>query len=309
MDEGTRTVLALSQLPRIGGGRLREILARAVRPDAGESWPTVLERLNVLEFSAAEVAAALTSADDLLQRCRSLGVNVHAFGSTGYPKQLMRLTDPPALLFSMGQFDSTHSPRIAVIGTREPTKWGVNTAQACAARIAELGGVVVSGLALGIDTAAHHASLDRRGVTWAVLAHGLDTISPLSNRALAHKIIESGGTLMSEYPPGTAPLSRYFVERDRIQAGLADAVLLIESDLAGGAMHTVRFAEQVGVPVWVTFPEAEVQSSDRSQLAAPQQGPWELLRTKAATLVPTLGMLETMVHGLLHAHVNITKAG
>jgi DNA processing protein len=301
MSDNTRTILALSRLPRIDRVRLRQILGRlASEGDAELSMSDALTRTReyVPEFSIVDLDAARAKADELLERCRRLGVTVHPYGWPSYPSQLQRLSEPPALLFSIGRFDFDRKPRIAVIGTRTPTPWGVKTARACAAQVAESQGVVVSGLALGIDAAAHEASLEQDGATWAVLAHGLHTVSPSSNRGLAKAIIDAGGALISEYAPGEPVQRRYFVERDRIQAGLTDAVLVIESGIDGGAMHTVRFAREARVPVWVTFPNAKIQTADRKNLPEPQQGTWELLRANTGARVATVKGLGKMMRDL-----------
>jgi len=302
MVETIRTVLALSQLPRVGRVKLRQILIRLTSSGNEElSLPDIITRLQLSEFSLADLDSALARADIVLDTCQSLGVSVHAFGSSSYPSQLNRLSEPPALLFSIGQFDPNRKPRVAVIGTRKPTPWGTKTAKACAAQIADAGGVVVSGLALGIDAVAQTASVEHQGPTWAVLAHGLHTVSPSSNRELAKQIVEHGGALISEYPPGESAQRHYFVERDRIQAGLADAVLVIESGIDGGAMHTVRFAQQARVPVWVTFPNTKLNTTNARDLPEPQQGTWELLRANTATRVPSVKTLDKMVREIANA--------
>jgi DNA protecting protein DprA len=228
-----------------------------------------------------------------------LGATVHFYGLPSYPSLLNRLSEPPALLFSIGQFDPSRKPRVAVIGTRKPTDWGLDTAKQCAGQITDTGGIVVSGLALGIDTAAQAATVEHHGTTWAVLAHGLHTVSPAaSNRELAKKIVEQGGALISEYPPGEPAQRHYFVERDRIQAGLSDAVLVIESDIGGGAMHTVRFAREARIPVWVTCPQAKMETASDNDLPESQQGTWELLRTNMVTRVAGVKTLDQMVRNL-----------
>ena len=298
MSEDVRTALALSHLPRVGRVRLREMLVRLTSTGNDElTLSDALTRLQLSGFSAAHLDSAIGRADELIEQCRSLGVTVYTFGSPAYPSQLNRLSDPPALLFAVGQFDPRRKPRVAVIGTRKPTPWGIKTAKACAERIAEAHGVVVSGLALGIDTAAQAASVSHCATTWSVLAHGLHTVSPSSNRELAKKIVE-GGALISEYPPGEPARRHYFVERDRIQAGLADAVLVIESGINGGSMHTVRFARQVAVPVWVTFPNAKVGTARHDDLPESQQGTWELIRNRTATRVATVKALDKMIRDL-----------
>ena len=299
MVEAIQTVLALSQLPRVSRVRLRQACARLSWDEhAGASLSDVVARLQLSGFSTTDLDSARARADMLLDKCQSLAVMVHPFGSPSYPTQLERLSEPPALLFSKAPFDPKRKPRIAVIGTRKPTPWGTETAKACAGQIADAGGVVISGLALGIDAAAQAAAVEHNGPTWAVLAHGLHTISPSSNRELAKQIVEHGGVLISEYPPGEPAQRHYFVERDRIQAGLADAVLVIESGVDGGAMHTVRFAQQARVPVWVTFPTSKMQAMNRSDLPESQQGTWELLRAMAATRVSSVKSLDKMVRNL-----------
>jgi len=303
MSDNVRTVLALSRLPGVGRVRLRNLLEQLkVDAKTGLALSDVIEQFKdrLPAFSQVDLDAALARADELVGHCDSLGISVRPYGWPSYPPQLARLAEPPALLFSIGEFDFARRPRIAVIGTRSPTKWGLKTARACAAKIVESRGVVVSGLALGIDAAAHAASVDHDGRTWAVLAHGLHTVSPSSNRELAKRIVESGGALVSEYAPGEPAQRHYFVERDRIQAGLSDAVLVIESGIDGGAMHTVKFARDARVPVWITFPQTKIHHAEISSgdLPEPQQGTWHLLYAKKAFRVPTVKVLDRMLTDL-----------
>lgn len=308
MSDNVQTVLALSRLPGVGRVRLRNLLEQLNTDPKGDlPFSDVVEQFKdrLPSFSRAELDAALARADELIARCASLGILVRPYGWPSYPPQLTRLAEPPALLFSIGEFEFERRPRIAVIGTRKPTKWGLKTAQACAAKIVESRGVVVSGLALGIDAAAHAASVDHGGPTWAILAHGLHTVSPSSNRELAKQIVERGGALVSEYAPGEHAQRHYFVERDRIQAGLSDAVLVIESGIDGGAMHTVRFARDARVPVWVTFPQTKIHDAEISSrdLPEPQQGTWDLLCAKRAFRVPTVKALDRMLTDLTLPHL------
>jgi predicted Rossmann fold nucleotide-binding protein DprA/Smf involved in DNA uptake len=139
---------------------------------------------------------------------------------------------------------------------------------------------VVSGLAAGIDTVAHTAVVERQGVTWATLPGGLDVIYPPSNRRLAARIVETGGALISEYLPGTRPLPRFFVERDRLQAALADLVVVVETEPRGGTMHTVRVARSLRVPIRVAFPDDAAVVSETGPGALPEveRGTWALLQ-------------------------------
>jgi DNA processing protein len=308
MSGNTRTILALSRLPRINRARLRQILGR-LAPEGHAELAVADALARAREYApalrTADLDRALAKADELLELCQRLGVTVRPYGWASYPSQLQRLSDPPALLFSIGRFDFDHTPRIGVIGTRAPTPWGLKTARACAAQVARSRGVVVSGLALGIDAAAHAATVEHHGATWAVVAHGLHTVSPSANRVLAQEIVDKGGALISEYAPGEEVQRHHFVDRDRIQAGLSDAVLVIETDIAGGAMHTVRFAREARVPVWVTFPSAKIQTADRERLPEPQQGTWELLRANTAARVATVRSLDRMMRDLTRTTASI----
>jgi DNA processing protein len=158
--------------------------------------------------------------------------------------------------------------------------------------------VVVSGLARGVDSAAHLGALEAKCSTWAVLAHGL-AVAPTSNIELAHRIVEEGGALISEYRPAEPPQRFQFIERDRIQAGLADAVLVVETGTQGGSMHTVRAATSAGIPVWATFPDRDlgIAQQNPGQLKETQRGTWQLVR-QGALRVSTPRMLLTCIESL-----------
>jgi predicted Rossmann fold nucleotide-binding protein DprA/Smf involved in DNA uptake len=147
--------------------------------------------------------------------------------------------------------------------------------------------VVVAGLALGIDTAAHASAVEAGGLTWAVLPSALDSIYPAANQALAARIVDTGGALVSEYPPGTRVRRTLFVERDRLQAALADAVLVIETGRTGGTQHTIRYARALDTPVWTTLPDEVLAGGQTAgELPVAQQGTWDLWRSGAAVLTP-----------------------
>lgn len=180
-----------------------------------------------------------------LNRNHKAGIQVFSFHDEQYPKRLRDIPDPPAVLFVKGKTKGLHSTEsLAIVGTRKPTQYGEEVALRSARTAAEKGFVIVSGLAYGCDTRAHEGCLEVGGVGIAVLAHGLDKVYPAANRDLANRLVEQGGCLVSEYPVGTKPSRSAFVERDRIQSGLSEAVLVIETGVKGGTMHTVRFAHE-----------------------------------------------------------------
>jgi DNA processing protein len=152
---------------------------------------------------------------------------------------------------------------IAVIGTRDPSSHGINAAERLGERFSLMGCAVVSGLALGCDTYAHRGCLKANGKAIAILPGGIDKIYPSSNTGLAEDILRNSGLLLSEYSPGTRPFKTNYIDRDRLQSGISDAVVVVETDIKGGTMHTVGFAAKQSRQVVAyirTDPSADVQT-------------------------------------------------
>lgn len=159
----------------------------------------------------------------------------------GYPARLRRCEDGPLMLYMIGREPPERKHVLAVVGTRRPTAYGTENAASVIQDLGGLGLLVVSGLAYGIDTVAHRTALSAGLPTTAVLAHGLDNIYPFVNKPLAEKIIENG-CLVTEFPSGTRLNKDYFPRRNRVVAGLSDAVLVVESAEKGGALITADIA-------------------------------------------------------------------
>jgi DNA processing protein len=182
---------------------------------------------------------------------RLRGIAYVSYAQRGYPPLLREIYDPPVLLFYRGVMPEPGRPLAAVVGTRRPSGAAAAQAYDIGRDLGRNGIPVVSGLALGIDALAHRGSLDGGGVTAAVLGSGLDEIYPASNRPLARRILEGGGVLLSEYPPGTTARKWNFPARNRIIAGLARGTLLVEAPAGSGALITARFALEQGRDLWV----------------------------------------------------------
>jgi len=166
------------------------------------------------------------------------------FADDNYPERLRQCTDGPTLLYQLGKCDLEARHAIGIVGTRHATPYGLDTARRIvldlAERIDDL--IVISGLAYGIDVAAHRASLEANVPTVAVSAHPLNSVYPAEHRSDAVRIIQNGGAMISEYPTTSIVHRNNFLERNRIVAGLSDALIIVESDLKGGAMTTARLA-------------------------------------------------------------------
>ena len=183
-------------------------------------------------------------AEEILQQTEAHGVRVLFCTDVDYPQRLNRdeTQDCPVLLYVLGQADLNVPRSVAVVGTRRATPQGRDATERLVGQLEPLQTTVVSGLAYGIDTAAHIAALGHNLPTVAVLGHGLDRIYPPENRSLASKIVGQGGALVTEYPIGTAINPRYFPARNRIIAALSDATVVVEASEKGGALITAAIA-------------------------------------------------------------------
>lgn len=176
--------------------------------------------------------------------------HVLALGDPGYPAELLQTQDPPLLLYVLGQLDALQHPlRLAVVGSRNPTPQGALNARQFAHALGQSGACIVSGLALGVDGAAHEGALEAGAMTIAVVGTGLDRVYPSRHRDLAHRIAAQGA-LVSEYPLGTPPLSPNFPRRNRIISGLSQGTLVVEAALQSGSLITARQAAEQGREVF-----------------------------------------------------------
>ncbi len=170
-----------------------------------------------------------------------------------YPSLLKEINGPPSGIYLLGKLPSEDKSRLAIVGTRKATIAGKAIARQIARELGEVGMVIISGLAMGIDTAAHEGALEAKTETIAVLANGLDTIYPRQNENLAKQIIETRGAIISEYPAGTPAFPNQFLARNRIISGLSIATIVIEAPLRSGVLVTARLAAEQGREVFV-FP-------------------------------------------------------
>lgn len=169
------------------------------------------------------------------------------------PALLRAIPGSPTTLWIRGTFPDPGRPYLAIVGTRKASAEGKASARTLAKTLTDRGCVIVSGLALGIDAAAHEGALESSGATVAVLANGLDAVYPRSHEQLARRILERGGCLVSEYPPGTEPFPKNFLARNRIVSGLCIATVIIEAPEHSGTLTTARYALEQGREVLV-FP-------------------------------------------------------
>ena len=197
-----------------------------------------------------------------LQKCRELGIALMDREDPAYPPQLLEIYDPPLVLYYKGDMEAARRRGVAIVGSRHTSHYGLEIAKKLSYQIAYAGLTVNSGLARGIDTAAHQGALAAKGRTVAVLGCSLDLVYPPENRALAEALVEKGGALLSEFPLGTAPDKQTFPMRNRVVSGMSGGVLVIEAGESSGALITARMALDQGrqvfaVPGRIDNPQAK----------------------------------------------------
>ena len=249
-DPETRARLILLRLPGVGDATAQRLVDHFGTATAALAAPQrQVAALAGDEAARARIDPALGARVDAgLAWCREHDVRVVRRGVEGYPGRLLHLPDPPAVVLLLGDVRLLDRPAVALVGSRRSTASGRRTAGRLAQGLVARGVVVVSGLALGIDGAAHRAALDAGGDTVAVLGTGPDRPHPPSNRGLFGAIRERG-LLVSEFLPGEPPLPHHFPRRNRILAALADAVVVVEAGRRSGALITAGHALDLGLPV------------------------------------------------------------
>ena len=220
-------------------------------------------------------------------------------GSGEYPVGLHDLEEPPEI-WLLGSVRT--APGVAVVGTRRATRYGLDLAEGFGAVIARAGWTTVSGLARGIDTAAHRGCLRLSGHALAVLGSGIDWCYPRENRPMYEQIVDVGGAIVSEYPPGTPPDRWRFPARNRIIAAVSAAVVVVEAAATGGALITARLAAELGRPVFVVPGDVDRKMSEGCNRlirdgAHPVLGSADLLEELSLVIGPPATVTDT-IHGI-----------
>lgn len=189
--------------------------------------------------------------DNIIKLLLKKNIQVVTLDDPEYPQTLLHISDPPICLYVKGdQKVLSHPLMLAVVGTRKPTSYGISATERIVKELALYGFTIISGLAIGIDSTAHWSAIQSQAPTIAVLGCGVDIIYPPSNRSLYKNIVEKGGAVISEFPPGSTVHPGLFVARNRIISGLAQGVLVIEGSDKSGALITARYAGEQGRDVF-----------------------------------------------------------
>jgi len=278
--------IGLSLIPGLGPRGTHTLLQVLGSPEstlgasAGTLSPLVGEHL----AKAICAGPPLDAIERTLAWADSPGHHLLTWEDADYPQALLQIPDPPPTIYYLGRLDLLQAPALAIVGSRNATAQGQDNARAFAQALSEAGLTIVSGLALGIDTAAHEGGLAGRSSSVAVLGTGIDRVYPAKNRALAHRLAQAGG-LLSEFPLGAPPQAGHFPRRNRLISGLAKGCLVVEATLNSGSLITARIALEQGREILA------IPGSIHSPFA---KGPHRLIREGAKLVETAQDVLEEL---------------
>lgn len=283
----------LASVSGLGARRFDALLEKSGRPQQvwEEFGPWMEPLLGKQAYAALKNARNAAYFDRILESLERCGAVAITRADPEYPAALRAIVDAPPVLYVRGRVSLGDPRTLAIVGARNCTAYGTRMARRIARDLARTGVTVVSGLARGIDSAAHRGAVDVRARTVAVLGSGVDVIYPPEHLTLAEEILASGGSLIAEVPPGAAPLAHHFPARNRIISGMSEGLLFVEGAKKSGAMSTVRFAMEQGRDVFALPGQADSPLSD-SPHALIRDG--ARLVTNAAELYEDMGWRRTL---------------
>ena len=291
--------LALALTPGLGPTRVRKLIEHFGSPERVlHASLTELEATGMQAVSAQSLATgkSLELAQQECANATEAGARIITLGDLEYPPRLKEIYDPPVVLFVRGNLEVLSKPGIAVVGTRHPTPYGIGMAERLSTDLATHGLVIISGMARGVDSAAHRGTLATKGKTVAVFGTGIDVMYPKENTRLAEQILALGGALISEFPMGTFAAPQNFPIRNRIISGMSAGVLVIEAAEYSGTRITARCALEQNRDVYAVPGNVTNKNSwgpntlikQGAKLVATWEDVWEELPTDIqAALTPT----------------------
>ena len=243
--------MRLSLIPGVGNTSLIRLLTAFGSPEAVLASGRAVLRAHLSDAQCDALLAGPDAAE--LEASHAWltqpGNSLMTLADTDYPRNLLEIADPPAMLYCKGNRALLSQPSLGIVGSRNATPQGLRDAEAFAHALSDAGLTIVSGLALGIDAAAHRGGLAGAGSSVAIVGTGLDRVYPARNKALAHQLVEKG-LVVSEFPLGTPPLPGHFPRRNRLISGLSRGVLVVEAAPDSGSLITARVATEQGREVF-----------------------------------------------------------
>ncbi|MDP8228788.1 MAG: DNA-processing protein DprA [Candidatus Electryoneaceae bacterium] len=299
------SLLSLLAVPEIGNKRAFELInlfgssSEVLKSPAGEIASAIKIPLEVGQ-NVVQAGHNTEEAHKIIERMDEIGGQIVTVWDEAYPARLKKITDPPVVLYIMGEWSPLYYYSVAMVGTRSASNHGRRITPLIARELAEQGVTVVSGMAEGIDSLAHIGALEAGGRTIAVLGSGLDVIYPPSNRKLYARIIRQGA-VMSEYPPGTKPETHHFPQRNRIISGISLGVVVVEAPSKSGALITAELADKQSRAIFAVPGDGGLTRSAgtneliKSKNAIMVESGKEIIEELRSQLAPVLNVAATMV--------------
>ena len=302
-DASLKAWLALSLTRGVGGESARRLLKEFGSPEAVFAASISSLKSVVKADIAAEISKGI--ADDVLAPAwawlEDNNNHIVTLADSDYPQALLNIPDPPLLLYVKGRLDLLNRSALAIVGSRSATPQGINNAEAFAKSLSDAGLCIISGMAHGIDAAAHRGALRGAGKNWGssigIVGTGLDKIYPAANRDLAHALAQQGA-LISEFPLGTPPLAANFPRRNRLISGMSLGCLVVEASLQSGSLITARLALEQGRDVFAI----------PGSIHAPQSKGCHALLKQGAKLVEAAQDILEELGGLLLASAPVANS-
>jgi len=303
VDPSIKAWLALSLIRGLGDEGARHLLREFGSPDAVLAAPVS----SLKAFVKPEVAAAIGKGigEDVLAPAltwlEDSQNHLVTLGDSDYPQALLNITDPPLLLYVKGRRDLLNATSLAIVGSRHATPQGINNAEEFANTLSDAGLCIISGMAHGIDAAAHRGALRGQGSSIAVVGTGLDKVYPAANRDLAHALARQGA-LISEFPLGTPPVATNFPLRNRLISGMSIGCLIVEASLQSGSLITARLSMEQGrdvfaIPGSIHSPQSKGCHKLIKQGAKLAESAQDILEELAGLLGPPPRKTETLQGG------------
>ena len=237
-------LIAYALMPAVTPARMRLLIETFESfCDICNTSAKLLQGLLSIDAAAAEDILAPLRNDDIRRQVEALRESAVTLADPEYPELLKQIVDPPPALFFRGNLALAQKPSVAMVGSRRASPYAVNAAEHLARQLVSAGITIVSGLARGVDSAAHAAALDAGGTTIAILGTGIDVVYPRSNRRL-FRAVEERGLILTEFPPGTPPLPANFPIRNRVISGISLATVIVEATSRSGSLITARTAAE-----------------------------------------------------------------
>jgi len=305
----THQLLALSLINGVGRRTLKKFIATGTSMNLQPAEIVdIFIGLNQIDKRVIiptidSIHKALLESEQILYRSEKEGIQTISFLDTDYPPLLKLIEDSPVLLHYKGNLDCLHQPSVAVVGTRNITDHAKTEGEMLTLKMCDMGFTIVSGLAIGCDTVAHRSAVNANRPTAAFMAGGLDTVYPKENKTLANQILDKNGVLIGEYEYGRNSDKNNFKERNRLQSGSSEGIIVLETGMKGGTRHTAWAAKKQDRLVGCLYTHFQINQQDCEQF----QGNIDIVENEGGIALTDFDSMESFASDLTEKRENLLQ--